>query len=631
MAEFTPDTSLLIGILADVSMSMRGSIGSSGASAINRLEAFSEALEDMVKQAAASVQDQSQERPSTEVRLFAYGFGFGNPLSAFLGRQGPDVRDLFAPNGIGERTLDVVDLASNWQQHLANVRSLTVDMFGSTPMRAALERAKARFLDEIGQRPAATTVLFVLSDGEPTDGDPETILAIADEIRSLGATIVSCFVTKTDITEPQRLYGGHLPSWPPEARLMFDCASELRRGTTFDAQLREYGWRIDAGSHLFAQVNQSEMLSEFLTVAVSPLREIGAATANGSEPIDFVAPRPPPPTPKPERPRTPKPCKARLLFLHGLGGNAEMTWGRLPEFLMADVDLAERYVAGFFSFPTTLFRLPLSARAPKIQELAKGLRTQIEHDEFERVDLVCHSLGGLIARRYLIEEVKAKRPLRVERVALLAVPNNGAGLASAAQFVSWRQNQIKQLCKDADIIEFLNEDWFQFDVQHKVKTKFIVGTQDEVVDRYSVAGYWGNLDVETIIGRGHIDLVKPERADDLVVKVLRRFLVEGTPENGNLTNNDLRFLLAMEDGENRLPEQFQALADKDFGYEYEHGRREQLAIERLGRLLTLHLVERVGGSEYRISAHGMHVLHGIKSKPGSYKSVLASIKGTDTR
>jgi hypothetical protein len=224
--------------------------------------------------------------------------------------------------------------------------------------------------------------------------------------------------------------------------------------------------------------------------------------------------------------------KTRLLFLHGLGGRAEVAWGKLPEFLMADRKIAERFSVGFYSFPTSLFRLPFSTRAPKIQELAAGLRTQIEHDEFECVDLVCHSLGGLIARRYLIEEVKAQRRLRVGHLALFAVPNNGAGLASIARFLSWRQNQIKQLCKEADIIEFLNEDWFRFDVQNKIRTKFIVGTQDEVVDRRSVAGYWGNPDVETIIGRGHLNIVKPERADDLAVRILQRFLTAEKNSDG---------------------------------------------------------------------------------------------------
>ena len=66
--------------------------------------------------------------------------------------------------------------------------------------------------------------------------------------------------------------------------------------------------------------------------------------------------------------------KKLLLFLHGLGGQATSTWGRFPEFLMADREMADRFAVGYYSYPTSLFRLPFSSRAPKVQELAAGLR-----------------------------------------------------------------------------------------------------------------------------------------------------------------------------------------------------------------------------------------------------------------
>jgi|HubBroStandDraft_6_1064221.scaffolds.fasta_scaffold264884_1 hypothetical protein len=52
-----------------------------------------------------------------------------------------------------------------------------------------------------------------------------------------------------------------------------------------------------------------------------------------------------------------------------------------------------------------------SRKAPSIQELAAALRTEINNRyvEFGSVVLVCHSLGGLIARKYLLDEVKALR------------------------------------------------------------------------------------------------------------------------------------------------------------------------------------------------------------------------------
>ena len=53
---------------------------------------------------------------------------------------------------------------------------------------------------------------------------------------------------------------------------MYDCSSQLDLETSFHAQLREYGWRVDAGARLFSQVNQSATLSQFLSIVLSPLK-----------------------------------------------------------------------------------------------------------------------------------------------------------------------------------------------------------------------------------------------------------------------------------------------------------------------------------------------------------------------
>jgi internalin A len=271
MVEFSPGVPVVIGILADVSGSMRSAIGSSGTAALNRLEAFSAALEDLVKQAATFARESPRGSEPTDVRLFAYGFGFGNPLSGILGRSGPAVRDLFAPGGRGERTVDVLDLANNWETYFANVRSMIIDMFGGTPMKAAFEAARQRLTTEASKGPSMS-ILFVLSDGEPTDGEAASIISVADDMRRAGTTIISCFVTDTDITEPQRLYGQYQDSWRNDARLMYDCSSRLENETPFRTQLSEYGWRVDENARLFSQVNQSEALNQFLSIVLSPLK-----------------------------------------------------------------------------------------------------------------------------------------------------------------------------------------------------------------------------------------------------------------------------------------------------------------------------------------------------------------------
>jgi pimeloyl-ACP methyl ester carboxylesterase len=218
--------------------------------------------------------------------------------------------------------------------------------------------------------------------------------------------------------------------------------------------------------------------------------------------------------------------KTLLLFIHGLGGSGEETWDKFPQFLRQDEEFARKYEIAFFSYPTMLVRTIFSRKAPSIQELAAGLRTQIEnrYAEFPSVVLVCHSLGGLIARKYLLDEFKAKRQTRVKGIVLFAVPNNGADLAGVANVISWRHRQVRQLCRGSDLIELLNEDWFTMGLSEVVRAKYVTGTQDRVVDRFSARATWGNPDAETVIGKGHRDIVKPERADDDAVLILERFL-----------------------------------------------------------------------------------------------------------
>lgn len=150
---------------------------------------------------------------------------------------------------------------------------------------------------------------------------------------------------------------------------------------------------------------------------------------------------------------------------------------------------------------------------------------------FEEVALVCHSLGGLIARKYLIDEIKNRHSLRVRRLILCAVPNDGAQLASIAQFLSWKHNQLKQLCRDSDLIEFLNDDWATHKLDDAVSTKLLIGTQDQVVDRASARGHWRHSHIETITGRNHVNLVKPTGADDDAFLTLKRLLLEPNRES----------------------------------------------------------------------------------------------------
>ena len=225
-----------------------------------------------------------------------------------------------------------------------------------------------------------------------------------------------------------------------------------------------------------------------------------------------------------------------LLFVHGLGGAAEATWrdGRrpgFPEFIGADGALRDFADVAFFEYPTSLLRLPFTRTPPRIRDLAEGLRSQIEvrYPDYKSIALVCHSLGGLVARKYLIEEVKRDKELRVNKLLLFAVPNNGSGLAGIAKYISWRHNQLIQLCHDSELIEELNSDWSLLNMSDRVKVRYIVAGQDTVVDKQSAIGQWGNQNIDSVLDCNHVSVVKPRSPKDMSYLLFRRFVLGPVP------------------------------------------------------------------------------------------------------
>ena len=270
----SPERPLLLGLLVDVSGSMTSSIENRGGKNVNRLESFRDALEDMVKRAGELSQAGTNEPVAPLLKLFAYGFGFGNLLTAIFGGSGPSVRDLLQLPGAQSSTIPLDRLTSEWRTYRAHVEGLARQMFGNTPMREGFTVAGDRFSKELRTSSySGRPVLFVLSDGEPSDASSNDVAQVAAEMQKAGILVVSCYVTSEDIAEPRRLYGSPRSNWPEGAALMLECASPVPSDSPFSAYLAEYNWALEPNARLFTQINQSETLSEFMNLVLSPLQE----------------------------------------------------------------------------------------------------------------------------------------------------------------------------------------------------------------------------------------------------------------------------------------------------------------------------------------------------------------------
>ncbi len=227
-------------------------------------------------------------------------------------------------------------------------------------------------------------------------------------------------------------------------------------------------------------------------------------------------------------------AKQIALFVHGLWGKPEKTWGRFPDLIRTDPDISNSWDPDFYGYPTPFFRIPFLTAAPNIQLLADGLGTELETkypDHQTPIVLVCHSLGGLVARRYVADQFMRSGRCRVARLLLYGTPHDGSGLAKVAKHISWFQTQLRQLCRRSEFLNTLNKDWGALHLNEKFQTLCVVGGADDIVSEASAKGFWPPTCVRTVIDASHTGLVKPENTKDLRYLILKRFLMDDSPSS----------------------------------------------------------------------------------------------------
>jgi hypothetical protein len=222
----------------------------------------------------------------------------------------------------------------------------------------------------------------------------------------------------------------------------------------------------------------------------------------------------------------------RILFVHGLGGG-EKTWGLFPELIKADVELeATTY---FYKYPTPPLGIKLfyvlQNSYQNLQDLAKGLRTEIEHvhKDADEIILVGHSMGGLVVRQYLLDEYIAGKQPKVKKVILYAVPNEGSSFANLIGDLPTLLNpHLMQMCINSDFIDLLNQNWASSPLyaDNKIDLTVVVGGNDKIVDRRSAEGIFRHLSPEHIPDASHLTIVKPESANSLTYRILRNSILK---------------------------------------------------------------------------------------------------------
>lgn len=179
--------------------------------------------------------------------------------------------------------------------------------------------------------------------------------------------------------------------------------------------------------------------------------------------------------------------RVAVVFVHGFGGDERETWDTFAKAVCADPRVADWDVHSF-GYATHL-RVDLRRiwRAdPGLRPIAKALVTAMTRttpfNQYERLVLVAHSMGGLVVQRAVLDS----EPLRylTDLVVLFGTPSGGL---RGANWVARLKPQLRDMSQNGQFIKTLRRDWNDLWAAGDPGFRFwtVAGSEDEFVPRSS--------------------------------------------------------------------------------------------------------------------------------------------------
>ncbi len=214
-----------------------------------------------------------------------------------------------------------------------------------------------------------------------------------------------------------------------------------------------------------------------------------------------------------------------IVFVHGLGGVIDETWGRFPEFLIDDKSIDYNVIQYGYNSPHIFKQFYKSA--PTILSIANGLLTDLKHRcdlDNDDIILVGHSMGGLVIKRLLLRLKTKKLNHKIRKICFFDVPHEGSGLANAGKYIGLFNRHLKTLTINNSELDDLNEQWVDNELDKAFDILSVIDANETVVSSMSSKSIFRNHGIETINDVNHSTIVKPVSENDTVVLVLKDFI-----------------------------------------------------------------------------------------------------------
>lgn len=249
--------------------------------------------------------------------------------------------------------------------------------------------------------------------------------------------------------------------------------------------------------------------------------------------------------------------KNLILFVHGFTGSKD-TWKNsneeyFPEMLLKNIDIKNNFDIAYFNyyskltefFGSKIGNLTLNKLFPNrskknrknlnIYSLADYMSSTIRFNcaNYDNIIIIAHSMGGLISKAFILNEIKEYGETKVKLFLSLAVPHFGSNLANLAKLIKIKNVQVNDLVPLNDTTIKLSRDWIN--TKHP-KAVYFIGQYDEVVEKNSAVPFDNNkLDI-VYCDDDHISISKPESNKELIFVSVQKKLIEFIKEEDMYKN-----------------------------------------------------------------------------------------------
>jgi hypothetical protein len=236
--------------------------------------------------------------------------------------------------------------------------------------------------------------------------------------------------------------------------------------------------------------------------------------------------------------------KNLIIFIHGFTGSEE-TWKKkdssksLIDYLTDDKLIWGNFNIALFEYHSELLSLFPKSKAVinflfknknrinlPINELSELLGTKIQYTcaDYENIILIGHSMGGLVAKRFILDDLKKNTDSKVKLYVSLATPHSGSIIANSGKSLI-SNIQTKDLAVLSGSITAMNNEW----VQNKNLPKRIYGQglYDYIVPKESSVAL--DADTQNVIysDDDHFSIIVPKEKNvivDALIFELKDFL-----------------------------------------------------------------------------------------------------------